>query len=226
MADQPVPRLLGLDGHRLLLADLPGEDGFEADETDQRAMVDVLVDLQLAAVDRMDQRIAAGVPDLRGDRLSETLRTLVHRVAPDRGPLVDLVEALPERMAAVTNTGIPDTIVHGDPHGGNCRRGVDPPIWFDWGDSTIGNPLLDLGVTHRMSASTVDHWVDRWRQAVPGADPQAAWQLLAPVAALLEAWVYQRFLDNIEPDEHCYHRREVPAALDRTEAMLTRPQDR
>ncbi|MEM7275188.1 MAG: phosphotransferase [Actinomycetota bacterium] len=218
--DRPLPRVIAAADHRILLAELPGEDGYDAGEAEQRSMVETLVHTQAASADRIDRLLAAGVPDHRAEPLTVALTELVARLAPDRDGLRLLVAQLPDRFAAVAATGLPDTIVHGDPHGGNCRRGTDPPIWFDWGDSTIGNPLLDLAATHRMADTTVRHWVDRWRQVVPGADPTSAWLALEPVARLREAWVYQRFLDNIEPAERCYHHRDVPAALDQAEAAV------
>jgi hypothetical protein len=215
--DRPVPRLLAADRHRLLLAPMAGHDGYEADDDEQQAMVDTLVDLQLAAVDRVDQLLAGGVPDLRPSGLTAAVSGLMAGFDPDPAGLsaeqVDrltgLVDGLEKRLAAVEACGLPDTVVHGDPHGGNCRLGIHPPIWFDWGDSFVGNPILDLAATHRMNEATVMHWIDRWAAAVPGSDPARAWKLLAPIAELRMAWVYQRFLDNIEEAEHVYHRGDV-----------------
>lgn len=221
LADQPVPNLIAADGHRLLLADLPGEDGYRADEREQVEMVETLVAIQQRATERVPALLDAGVPDLRAEPLAEHLRQLVPRLAPENPALDRLVEELPERLTIATECGVPDTIVHGDPHGGNCRRGVTPPIWFDWGDSFIGNPLLDLAALHRMSKAAVQRWLDLWAEAVPGSDPQRAWKSLEPVAALRMAWVYQRFLDNIERAEHVYHRDDVPEALRTAEALMS-----
>lgn len=218
--DPSVPQLIAADGHRCLMAELPGEDGYEATEDEQIEMVQALVDLQVQSIDRIDGLLNVGVPDLRTPRLISELRSLVERVAPDRPLVAKLVAELPERLDAANRTGLPDTLVHGDPHGGNCRRGVSPPIWFDWGDSFIGNPLLDVAALHRMPPAAVDRWLDRWRNAIPGSDPRAAWDRLEPVATLRMAWVYQRFLDNIEPAEHIYHRDDVPETLDRVEALM------
>jgi len=73
-------------------------------------------------------------------------------------------------------------------------------VLFDWADSFAGNPLLDLnrvidGATADDRAVR-DHWLDRWRRAVPGSDPRRAADLLAPVLPLRDAWVYQRFVDR------------------------------
>jgi hypothetical protein len=215
-----VPRLLAADGHRLLLASMDGDDGYGSTEAEQLEMVAALVALQVAAIDRVDELVRRGAPDLRGERLTTELALLVDRVAPQSRSLAALVDELPDRLDVAGRLGPPDTLVHGDPHDGNCRRGADPPVWFDWGDSFVGNPLLDLAAIHRMCQPAVDRWLDLWEDAVPGSDPRRAWRELAPVAKLRMAWVYQRFLDNIEPSERVYHRDDVPMMLAEAEAML------
>ena len=86
---------------------------------------------------------------------------------------------------------------------GNARIGLGTPILFDWGDSRIGNPVLDLAVLNRLPGpardALADYWLRTWKQALPGSDPEQAWHLLRPLAALRTAAVYQHFLDNIEP---------------------------
>lgn len=222
MADHPVPTLVADDRHRLLMADLPGVDGYDASESEQITMVETLIDLQIASAGRIDRLLAAGVPDLRTDPLIAELSDLVDRVAPGSRPLRRLVDELSDRLTVVADAGLPDVLVHGDPHPGNCRMGVDPPVWFDWGDSFIGNPLLDLGAVHRMSPAAIDRWLARWSETVGGSDLSGAWAALEPVALLRTAWVYQRFLDRIEPDERVYHRDDVPATLAEVERVLGR----
>ena len=48
----------------------------------------------------------------------------------------------------------------------------------------------------------------------PAADPERAAELIAPIAALLGALVYQGFLDGIEPSERPYHEADVPACCE------------
>ena len=56
-------------------------------------------------------------------------------------------------------------------------------------------------------------WAQEWRIVLPGCDADRAATLLRPVAALYGGAVYDRFLDNIEPDEHCYHAGDSLASL-------------
>jgi hypothetical protein len=52
-------------------------------------------------------------------------------------------------------------------------------------------------------------WLDAWSSERPGADPRRADELLAPIAALRRAGIYQGFLDGIEPSERPYHASDV-----------------
>ena len=70
------------------------------------------------------------------------------------------------------------------------------------GDSGVGHPLLDqsafLHGVEPVDAATLRHeWARLWRATIPGSDPERAAALLAPVAAIRHAAVYQNFLDRI-----------------------------
>ncbi len=221
VAPDAAPSLIAADGHRQLLVEMDGVDGFRADTDEQIAMVDALVDLQLAAAGETPALLAAGVPDGRSQTLADNLAAFLKRAAPTDRKLQRLATELPERIAKIDALGLPDVLVHGDPHPGNCRLGVKPPTWFDWGDSFIGNPLLDLGAVHRMSPSAVSHWLSRWSEQAGGADLTSAWETLRPVALVRSALVYQQFLDAIEPDEHIYHRDDVALTLDQVRQLLS-----
>ena len=127
-----------------------------------------------------------------------------------------------ERVRAIDECGLPDALVHGDAHPGNARTGLEPPVWFDWGDSRVGNPLLDLAVLERAPDRRQllgQHWLAAWARAVPGSEPRRAWKLLRPLAALRDALVYQGFVDNIEPSERVYHMGDVAPALELASAL-------
>ena len=214
------PRLIAAEGHRLLLAEMPGEDGYEGTEPERMTMIEELVGIQAALTDDVDHLVAAGVPDHRSGRLATALADLVDRQAPNSAPLRRFVDQLPDRLAQLDGCGIPDTLVHGDAHAGNCRRGTTPPVWFDWGDSFIGNPILDLAAHQSMSLTVVRRWLDIWANAIPGSDPVRAWALAEDVARLRLAWVYDRFCRNIEPTERVYHQGDIGDALATLEAKL------
>ena len=229
----PVPRLLGHDGDRVLLADIPGADLYDAELPELLEMVSVLVDLQATWMSRVDELLAIDLPDWRGPQLALEIAAVIERRAADvagdaRSALEALVAGLPERFAAIDGCGLPATFVHGDFHPGNVRggdaAGTGALTLLDWGDCGIGNPLLDmsafLGRVPRDAVAAVrDHWVGEWRRHVPGSDPAVAAELIAPVAAARQAVMYQLFVDRLEPVERRYHDADVPEWLARTAAL-------
>ncbi len=216
---EAVPTVLAMEPTRMLLADAPGIDQYDADPDAQLTMVRLLVELQTRWVSGAPVLLELGVPDLRGSALIGPIEDVVERradalTAPERRVVEELVAGLPTRFAAIADCGLPDTLVHGDFHLGNIKG--DPSgraggfTILDWGDSGVGNPMLDqlafgrfLAARDRSAAAA--EWARLWRSAAPHSDPERAVELLRPVTALREAAVYQRFLDNIEPAEHRYH---------------------
>ena len=118
---------------------------------------------------------------------------------------------LPRLLAEIDACGLPDTLVHGDLHPGNWRRGGANLTLLDWGRSRIGNPALDLRAFVERIADAGQQerarsvWADAWRRQVHGCDPARAVELIEPVAQLGAATAYQHVLDHIEQTEQPYH---------------------
>jgi Phosphotransferase enzyme family len=211
----PVPTLISHDGQRMLMAEIPGDDLYDARLPQLLEMVRLLVALQRQWLDRTDELLALGLPDWRAPSLAEAIARLVERVGPelsadDRATLDGFVTGLEQRLTQVANCGLPDTVVHGDFHPGNVRGDDTALLLLDWGDCGVGHPLLDQpAFLDRVPADAVEtvrrHWHGEWSRALPGSDPARASVLLQPVAAARQALVYQNFLDNIEPSEQGYH---------------------
>jgi hypothetical protein len=215
-----VPPLLASDPamHTALLEEVPGEDLFEADGALLLEMVERLVELQAGFAGRVDELLAAGLPDWRAPAFARAAAGLVGR-ADVRAELDDevlerldeLVADLPRRLDDLAACGIPETLIHGDFHPGNWRSGVGRPVLVDWGDSGVGHPLFDMPafltrIPDADVAAIHAAWLDAWRSRMPDADPARAADLLEPVAALRQALIYRTFLDNIEASERVYHR--------------------
>jgi phosphotransferase family enzyme len=225
-----VPTVLGRERGRMLLADIPGEDQYDAARPELLEMTDGLVDLQARWSGRIVELIGLGLPDWRQAALVQAITDVTERAGPllgpaDRARLEAFVATLPVHLARIEACGLPDGLIHGDFHPGNVRGKPGRLVLLDWGDSAIGHPLLDQpAFLSRIDPATVpsirERWHEAWRRALPGCDPARAAQLLAPVAAARQAVVYQRFLDSIEPSEHAYHRADVPDWLRRTAAIL------
>jgi hypothetical protein len=230
LAGGPVPRLLGHDGCRMLMADVPGEDMYDAALPQLLDMVTTLVGVQAGWIGRVEELLAIGLPDWRGAALCEAIADVTRRSASELSgeetALLDrFIDDLPRRFREIAGCGLPDTLVHGDFHPGNFRGTAGSLTLLDWGDSGVGHPMLDqsafLDRIDCAHVATVRHrWNDEWRAARPGSNPARAAELLAPVAAARQAVIYQRFLDNIEPSEQVYHRGDPADWLRRTAALL------
>ena len=227
MRPHVVPEVVASEGNRMLIADIPGEDLYDAGFAHLEAMAHLLVGTQVAMGDLVDELADRGASDWRIREMAPDLA----RVVEDWGYSLDLearwrldaiVDGLDATATAVANAGLPDTLVHGDFHPGNVRG--DPSTVekgvtiIDWGDSGVGHPLLDAhDFISRVAAAHHDRlwkvWIDEWRKVVPKSDPLRAAELLAPVAALRNAAVFRHFCDNIEPSERPYHVNDIARAL-------------
>jgi hypothetical protein len=213
-----VPAVLAADParNRSLLRDAPGVDCFETDPVTIRAVVGRWVTVQAAAA---DDAALGGLPSRRPAELLPWLADVVERRRPGDSDAQRLVDALPGLVEALDAAGLPTTLVHGDFHPGNWRSdgpdGPDGPdgsahMILDWGDCYAGHPAADI---HRLTewlpspqrAVAVRAWVDAWQAHRPGSDPRRALAPMRVLGAVTAAIVYQRFLDNIEPDERIYH---------------------
>jgi hypothetical protein len=227
---EAVPRLLGHDGRRVLLADIAGEDQYGAPLPVLERMVDMLVELQAAWVGREAELLAMRLPDWRGPALSAAIASLVDRRRAELAPhVVEVLDAfvagLGAPFVAVAACRVPDTLVHGDYQPGHVRGSPFRLTMLDWGDTGVGHPLLDLpAFLAAIPAEAVpvirDRWIGAWRARLPDADPSAAAALLEPVAAARQAVIYQRFVDGIEPVERRHHDADAVDWLERCATIV------
>lgn len=197
--------LVAGDPGRTLLAHVPGEDRYGAGPALCKAVVDAWQPVQARLAGRVDDSVPARRVDV--PRIAEVAAPYL----PDVPGLGELIDGLPDRLAAVAECGLPDTLIHGDLHPGNVRTGPDGSLVIvDWGDAGIGNPAFDA---LRLSddPDVLRHWASRW----PGCAALRAAELLRPVAALRDAVTYADFLAAIEPSEWPYHAGDVAANLRR-----------
>ncbi|WP_179869511.1 phosphotransferase family protein [Rhizobium anhuiense] len=161
LAGRPVPELLGHDGGRMLLAEIAGEDMYEAPLPRLLEMVTLLVELQSSWTGRVDQLRSMGLPDWGGPALIAAIGDVTERASEElpRNELTLLqrfVSGLADRFAALESCGLPDTLVHGDLHPGNFRGTERTLTLLDWGDSGIGHPMLTS--RHFSTASHPSTW--------------------------------------------------------------------
>jgi len=225
-----VPEVLATEGPRLLLAEAPGDDQYEISGPSLLPMVALLVALQAQWVGRVDALLALGAPDWRSEALVPQLTDLVGRAAATLDPSVSdqldaLMVGLSDRLVRLEACGLPDTLVHGDFHRGNLRGTGDQLVLLDWGDCGVGHPIFDQAaflsrLPDADRAPVRAEWARRWREEVPGCDPERAAELLEPISALRQALTYQMFLAGIEPDERIYHERDPAIWLERAVRLV------
>jgi hypothetical protein len=230
LAGGPVPTLLGRDGGRILMPEIVGADCYGAGEPLLSQMVDLIVPLQREWAHRTDALLEMGLNDWRAPTLAAAIAATFERNADQLPPeararLAPFVATLERRLTGAAACGPADTLVHGDFHPGNLRWDGAALTLLDWGDAGVGHPLLDEpAFLERIPAADAprlrQRWHAAWQVAAPGSDPARASALLAPVAALRQAVVYQGFLDRIEPSEHPYHRADPPERLVRAAELL------
>ncbi|HEX5405106.1 MAG TPA: aminoglycoside phosphotransferase family protein [Pseudonocardiaceae bacterium] len=218
-----TPVVLAADGPRMLLADIPGVDRFQAGGAERAGMLALLLEIQVDTAGRLSELLGLGVPDQRFDILRRQVEAVVDRAGhvladADRRVLDGLAGGLADRFASVAECGVPDTLVHGDFHPGNVRSDGTSTVLIDWGDGVLGHPVMDMlrmrdwepgGTAPELTGM----WCDFWRARVPGSDPARAVELTAPVAGLRDAVNYQHILDSIEPTERPYHADDVRLCL-------------
>ncbi|MFG1610017.1 phosphotransferase [Actinoplanes sp. NPDC049265] len=213
-----VPPLLAAGSQgRMLLAHVPGEDGFGADARVRAEIAAEWHPVQEHFAGRVNDLLAVGMPDAR---LAVEPFARVAAAHLDRiDGLRELIDDLPRRLDQIAACRMPDTIVHGDLHPGNARIGGGAaPVIMDWGDATAGHPADDVlrlteGLPPAEKASLTSAWAMRWRAARPDSDPQRAADLMEPIFHLRRAVIYADFLARIEPAEHPYHADDVTAGL-------------
>ena len=214
-----APRVIAVgENGRELLADVPGIDHYAADLKTRLLIVEQAHRFQIAALTATDRLLADGVPDRRGPALTAWIRASLTGWT-DSSPAQELLASLDERMTAVADCGLPDTLAHGDANPGNARGDGDRVVFLDWSECYLGHPGFDVlgladGLPDRETGSVLEAWAAGWRQQVPGCDPARALGLLRPVSALRAAAVYAEFVANIEPTEHPYHAFDVPDMLE------------
>ncbi|MEO8178394.1 MAG: phosphotransferase [Deltaproteobacteria bacterium] len=211
-----VPQLLGYERGRMLMAEIPGTNGFHATLAERGQMIDLLVRLVSSCRAELPALLALGLPDFRAQPLSGAIANSVERHAreldaQDARTLSRFVAGLDARWAQLSECGLPDGLVHGDFHSGNVRVAGEQLTLLDWGDAGIGHPLLDQSaflerVPDEQRSALREHLQSTWQRAVPGCEPARAAVCIEPIAAARQAVIYDQFLAQIEPAEHPYHR--------------------
>jgi phosphotransferase family enzyme len=177
-------------------------EGLAAHAAIQRRWLGRTDDLAAAGFERRGlAALASQIP-----RLPE-LSLLAPMKPESRRRLVAAIPRLVETCVQLAALGPPETIVHGDLHPWNVADVDGRSIVFDWSDSCIGHPFLDLatyvGRTREVAArrACVDAYLAAWAGVLQPDELVEAVTLALPLGALHQVESYRRIVAGVGEDD-------------------------
>lgn len=183
------------------------------------------------------QLALAGQPELNDpsiprrslNEIPERLRGIACRedlvAAPSGKALTAAIARIEDIVAAVEATGIPDTVAHGDFHSENTRWSAKGWMLFDWTDSCITHPFVDLALTIRDEGGQwprrADAYAAPWRRVVGAAAVDRALSAAPVLSAAHEVINYARIADAFPGVAASSMADEVTRWVDRVNAAVT-----
>jgi hypothetical protein len=191
-----VPQVLATDLERrwFLMREFHGGSLFSRKEIEPwEQTVRLLARIQVECSQRTDWLLSLGCHDRRLDRLAGQIDALFADTAAltptgseftpaeiDR--LRDLAPRLKQICAELAAGPVPQSLVHGDLHGGNIAASDDEVLIYDWTDGCVAHPFLDLITLIK-----------------PGCLPEVPDAYTRLRAAYLEAWTACAPMDDLIP---------------------------
>jgi fructosamine-3-kinase len=208
-----VPAPLAVDSQRrwMLLDDLGPELGWDAPPEVRGEVLRVFAGMQIESIGHADKLLGLGCVDRRLDVLATEARDLL----ADDSSLAGLDDEEAERAralgsnvddlcAALAESRMPYTVLHGDLHLSNVARHGEKYVFFDWTDASVGHPLFDLIDVFREESEAIhDQLRDIYLSAWVGTEPmdrlREIWDLAQPLAFLHHAVSYRHIAAHVEP---------------------------
>lgn len=208
-----VPMPIATDPRRnwMLLPDLGKEDLQEGTSLEEWCqVVRLLARMQVECVGRDDELLEAGVGErrLRGmwkeiDSLCADEAVLSLLDSEDRRKLREAVPLLKELCARLGEYGVPETLTHGDFHGGNIARVDGRHVIFDWTDAAISHPFLDMSILLNWNvppeqpdeqAQLIDAYLEGWAAYGTREKLREAIRIAFPLSSLYQVMSYRRMI--------------------------------
>ena len=208
-----VPRPLGIDRERgwMLLSDFGRPVDELGKDVDRGDVYRVFAELQIRSAEHVDELLALGCLDRRLNQLSAQIDPLLgdSEMLPGLNveeihQLRSLAPHLKELCTRLASYSVPDTLVHGDLHMGNVALNEGEYVFFDWTDSCISHPFLDMfDIFDQREEEPRNHLRDAYLASWTGYESRArllgAAALAEPLCALHQVVSYQHIIANLEP---------------------------
>ncbi len=174
--------------------------------------LEVLCRMQIASVADVDGLLARGCADRRLQRLVEHIDPLLDD--PDAiGELeseeVERLKAFAPRLKEMCSElaaySVPQTLIHGDFHGGNVVVKDGRYIVFDWTDAAVSHPFFDLPTLFEFDISAekreglAESYLKLWSGFESEGRVWEAYRLSQPLAAMHHAVSYRNIVAVMEP---------------------------
>ena len=135
-------------------------------------------------------------------------------MAPEHGDAIPALEGACRDLAV---HGLPETIVHGDMHGGNALIGAHgQAVIFDWSDTCIAHPLFDV---HLFLFDFEDEAVREELREAYAVSAEALRAAAAP-SSLHQAISYREISAGVEPDDRWWFADDAKLWLDRAVELV------
>jgi hypothetical protein len=213
-----IPRPLVIDREqRLMLLDDFGPDVREekAPLSDIEGFFRQFSNLQAQSAGMVEDLFRAGCTDRRLSVLSAQIDELAAHPITARytrpaelARLNDLIPAMQARCTTLAGYRVPETLAHGDLHLGNVARSGKGYQIFDWSDSCIAHPFVDMIDPYFFHSEPEaqerlrDAYLAGWTEWEPMNRLLEAWRLAKPLAALHQAVSYLHILLGQEEVVH------------------------
>lgn len=210
-----LPEVLGVEPHEnwLLMRDIGGSVLGDEPAPAWGAGLALAAQVQRSWDGSSGELLRAGALRRSLDDLAEQVPALVEglelREPIDRDERRAWRTAIPRLMAAcarLQDTGVPETLIHGDLHPWNIARTPRGLVVFDWSDSAIGHPFVDLAtmvirtddvaVRRRLAEAYLAAWPEVARD-----DRTEVADLAMVVGSLYQVQSYRAILDSLDPME-------------------------
>ncbi|HEX6292125.1 MAG TPA: phosphotransferase [Herpetosiphonaceae bacterium] len=211
----PAPLAIEHEQRWMLLADVGPELRDNRAEADWTTALRLYARIQRSFVGETEALLAMGCLDRSLDRLAaqidevlEDTAALERLSAAELTQIRSLAPRLRSMCGELAGYGVPQTLVHGDLHGGNIALRDERYLFFDWTDGCVAHPFLDVVTMMDEVAASLDAqaclrlrdaYLSLWTGYAPLEGLQAAWTIAAPLGALHQAVSYYHIVKQLEP---------------------------